>query len=43
LASFAALSFEERLHRMDAEHPDWKIMLGQQRRELSDNELLNRD
>jgi len=43
LASFAALSFEERLHRMDAEHPDWKIKLGQQRRELSDNELLNRD
>lgn len=43
LASFAALDPQERLQRMDAEHPGWKVMCGQQQRQLSDQELLNRD
>lgn len=43
LASFAALDPQERCHRMDIEYPDWKIMYGQERRKLSDQELLNRD
>lgn len=43
LAEFAALPVEERIARMDAEHPDWTIMQGQQRRLMSDQELLNRD
>jgi len=43
LASFAALDPIERIQHMDADHPGWKVMLGQQRRMLSDQELLNRD
>lgn len=43
LASFAALDPQERLQRMDAEYPGWKVMCGQQQRQLSDQELLNRD
>ena len=43
LVSFAALSPQERLQRMDFEHPGWKVMCGQQRRQLSDQELVNRD
>lgn len=43
LASFAALDPQERLQCMDAEYPAWRIMLGQQRRQLSHQELLNRD
>jgi sialic acid synthase SpsE len=43
LASFAALDPSERLQRMDAEHPGWKVMCGQQQRQLSEQELLNRE
>jgi len=43
LASFAALDSQERLQRMDAEHPGWKAVCGQQRPRLSDQEILNRD
>jgi N,N'-diacetyllegionaminate synthase len=43
LASFAVLSPQERVQRMDAEYPDWRVMLGQQRRQLGEQELLNRD
>ncbi len=43
LASFAALEPQERLQRMDAEYPAWRVMCGQQQRQLSDQELLNRD
>jgi len=43
LASFAALDPQERLQRMDAEYPGWRVMCGQQQRQLSDQELLNRD
>ena len=43
LASFSALDTKERLQRMDAEHPGWRVMFGQQQRQLSDQELLNRD
>ena len=43
LAEFARLPLEERLARMNAEHPGWEAALGQKRRQLSDAELLNRD
>lgn len=43
LAAFAKLSAQEKLSRMDAEHPGWDVLRGQQRRQLSDGELLNRD
>lgn len=43
LAEFAALDVQERLHRMDVQHPGWRVMCGQQQRQLTDAELLNRD
>ena len=43
LAVFAALDPSEREACMDAEHPGWRIAIGNQDRTLSDAELLNRD
>jgi len=43
LAEFVKLSLQERLARMNAEHPGWEVTRGNQRRLLSDAELLNRD
>jgi N,N'-diacetyllegionaminate synthase len=43
LAQFAKLSMEERVLSMDIEHPGWRLTVGQSRRQLSDQELLNRD
>ena len=43
LAQFAALDPSERETRMDADHPDWRITIGNKDRGLSETELLNRD
>lgn len=43
LAEFSQLSTEERLSEMDKNHPDWKIVIGDETRKLSEQELLNRD
>ena len=43
LADFSQLSIEERCLRMDHEHPEWKIVVGQKNRKLTYEELLNRD
>ena len=43
LADFAKLSSTDRLIKMDNDYPNWKIVLGDKERSLSDNELLNRD
>jgi len=43
LADFEKMPIEDRLTSMDLDHPDWKMMLGEERRLLSDEELLNRD
>ena len=43
LAEFASLPLQERLARMDVQHPGWQVARGQLRRQLSDAELLNRD
>ena len=43
LAEFAQLPAQERLARMRAKHPGWEVAIGQERRQLSDAELLNRD
>lgn len=43
LAVFAGLPHEEQLKKLDHEYPDWKRMMGQAERRLSDSELLNRD
>jgi N,N'-diacetyllegionaminate synthase len=43
LSDFAKLSTNDRLLKMDADHPNWKVVIGQKSRTLSDGELLNRD
>lgn len=43
LSDFARLSLPDRLTKMDNEYPDWKIVIGDNERSLSDEELLNRD
>ena len=43
LAEFARLEPSDRIAKLDAEHPSWRVMIGQPGRALSDAELLNRD
>lgn len=43
LCEFAKLSAESKLERLSDYWPDWKIGLGQETRDLSTTELLNRD
>jgi N,N'-diacetyllegionaminate synthase len=43
LSAFARLGSADRIAAMDEAHPDWRIMLGNAKRTLSDAELLNRD
>jgi N,N'-diacetyllegionaminate synthase len=43
LSIFAKLSLDDRLSKMDKDYPNWRIVIGQKHRELSDSELLNRD
>ena len=43
LSNFSKLSRAERCDVMDREHPEWKVVIGQKNRKLSDAELLNRD
>jgi N,N'-diacetyllegionaminate synthase len=43
LADFAKMPIEDRLSSMDSEHPEWGMMLGDERSSMSDEELLNRD
>jgi len=43
LAAFARLAPQERLAWMDTHHPGWRMTVGEERRPLSDQELLNRD
>jgi len=43
LADFGKMPIEDRLSYMDSKHPEWRMMLGEEKRLLSDEELLNRD
>lgn len=43
LSDFARLEPQERLSKLDAEYPGWRVVVGQPTRPLSDQELLNRD
>jgi len=43
LSDFGKLAVAERRAKLDREHPEWQVMLGQKQRALSDAELLNRD
>ncbi len=43
LSNFSKLSLGDRLSKIDLDYPDWKIMIGNNKRVLTDEELLNRD
>lgn len=43
IASFSKLSIDDRINTLNNEYPNWNILLGDSNRELSDEELLNRD
>ena len=43
MANFSKLTLGDRLSKMDLDYPDWKIMIGNKKRVLTDEELLNRD
>lgn len=43
LSNFSKLSSSDRLLKMNNDFPEWKIVLGDKERTLSDEELLNRD
>ena len=43
LSDFSKLSLEDRLSKMDIDYPEWKIVIGNKERVLTDEEFLNRD
>ena len=43
IVDFSKLPISDRVKKMNDDHPDWKSMIGIKRRELSNEELLNRD
>lgn len=43
LVAFTKLTIEERKAELDKHHPNWTETIGQSKRSLSDEELLNRD
>ena len=43
LSNFTKLNLSDRLYKMDEDYPNWKIVIGQKNRKLSNEELLNRD
>jgi N,N'-diacetyllegionaminate synthase len=43
LSNFSKLSGDDKLLKMDEEFPNWRMVIGQKHRKLSDGELLNRD
>jgi N,N'-diacetyllegionaminate synthase len=43
LSNFTKLNLSDRLSKMDEDYPNWKIVIGQKNRKLSNEELLNRD
>jgi sialic acid synthase SpsE len=43
LSNFSKLSLDDRLSKMDTDYPDWRIVIGQKNRTLTNEELLNRD
>jgi N,N'-diacetyllegionaminate synthase len=43
LVYFSKLDSDEKLSIMDIEYPNWKMVIGQKTRDLSNDELLNRD
>ena len=43
LVDFSKLSIKDRCLSMDSENPEWRIVIGQKHRKLTQEELLNRD
>lgn len=43
LSRFAKLSLSDRLSKMNEDYPNWKIVIGNENRKLTNEELLNRD
>jgi sialic acid synthase SpsE len=43
ISEFSKLNNEDKIIQMDRDYPDWRLVIGEKYRKLSDNELLNRD
>ena len=43
LVDFSQLDINEKVDKLDGEYPNWRVVLGEKNRRLSDDELLNRD
>jgi N,N'-diacetyllegionaminate synthase len=43
LYNFSKLNDTDKLIKMDEDHPNWRVVIGQQKRQLTNEELLNRD
>tara|TARA_B100000989_G_C19497504_1_gene452736 strand:- start:199 stop:1167 length:969 start_codon:yes stop_codon:yes gene_type:complete len=43
ISDFAKLSIDERIKKINSIFPNWKVMLGQSKRKLTSQELLNRN
>ena len=43
LSNFTKLSLNDRLLKMDTDFPNWRVVIGQKNRVLTNEELLNRD
>ena len=43
ISKFSKLDIEEMVVQMDKDYPNWRIVIGEKHRRLSDAELLNRD
>ena len=43
LSNFSKLSLSDRSSKMDEDYPNWRIVIGQKNRKLTNEELLNRD
>ena len=43
ISIFSKLSLNDRVSKMDEDYPNWKVVIGQKNRKLTNEELLNRD
>ena len=43
ISEFSKLDIEDRIVKMDKDYPNWRVVIGEKHRRLSDEELLNRD
>ena len=43
LSNFSKLNDTDKFIKMDDDYPNWRVVIGQQKRQLTNAELLNRD